>query len=455
MNQSGAALLTVLVALLLMSLMTLELQYTSLIEKKLAYNDLSHIQAHYLAKSGIRLGLLRVVGFGRASKQFGNQPQMKPFLPMLWNLPFPPFPAEAADLNRLSLKEKSEQEEAIKDTRISAGQFSYVINSESSKINLNLLWTPGVEPYDFRSEPQNLSDFTAATLYNKIEEIIRESENPIDEFGNVRAEDIVRNLIDWITPRQVSLGAGNKDAWYEQQEPKYKTKGGPFFTLDEIKRVKDMSPALFLKLKPFVTVFSQDGRVDLNEATQKGTLRNFFPGITDYSLKLIQEAFAERAQTGGWTNTTDFFNVLNSIDPVSANRYPQQLRDTFFTVGSQNFTVKGQGVIKRSASQIQKTIVVSVALDRSACADIPGITNSDDCNRQGGFLFANRCLTKPQSLQECTCSIEGAPAAFTQDGRCKLNTNPPTSLDFSTPPTAGAQVAIQPNTVKIYSWVES
>lgn len=458
MNRKGAALLTVLVALLLMSLMTLELQYTSLVEKKLAYNDLSHLQAHYLAKSGIQLGLLRVVAFGRASKQFGNNKQLKPFLAQLWNLPFPPFPAEAASLEKLSLQERGAQEEALKDTRISAGQFSYLINSESSKINLNFLWAPNVEPYDFRSEPQNIYQFTAATLYNKIEEIFRASESPADEFGNVRADDIVRNLIDWISPRNVSLGAGNKDAWYEQQDPPYKTKGGPFFTLDEVKRVKDISPALFHKLKPHITVFSQDGKVDLNEATQKRILRNFFPSLTDYSVKLIDEAFASRSELGGWDSVEDFFSVLKGIDSVSAEQYPQQIRTEFFSIGSQNFLVKGQGVIKRSASKIQKTILVSVALDRAPCAEIANITNPNECATQGGFLFGNRCLSKPLSLQECRCNIDGLPAAYVgDDGGCKLNTSPQvTALNFSTDTTSkNSSALIKPNTAKVYSWVES
>lgn len=458
MNQRGAALLTVLVALLLMSLMTLELQYTSLVEKKLAYNDLSHLRAHYLAKSGIQLGLLRVVAFGRASKQFGNNQQLKPFLAQLWNLPFPPFPAEAASLEKLSLQERGAQEEAQKDTRISTGQFSYVINSESSKINLNFLWAPNVQPYDFRSEPQNIYQFTAAALYNKIEEIFRASESPIDEFGNVRADDIVRNLIDWVSPRNVSLGAGNKDAWYEQQDPPYKTKGGPFFTLDEVKRVKDISPALFYKLKPHITVFSQNGKVDLNEATQKRNLRNFFPALTDYSLKLIDEAFTSRAELGGWASVEDFFTTLKGIDVVSSEQYPQQIRSEFFTVGSQNFLVKGQGVIKKSGSKIQKNIVVSVALDRTPCAEIPNITNPNDCKTKGGFLFTNRCLSKPQSLQECRCIVEGIPAAYVHqgDGLCKIVTDPVQTLTFSNQTSdPSKQVTVQPNTVKVYSWVES
>jgi len=457
MNRNGAALLTVLVALLLMSLMTLELQYTSLVEKKLAYNDLSHLQAHYLAKSGIRLGLLRIVAYGKANKQFGGNAQFKPFLAQLWNLPFPSFPPEANDLSRLSLKEKGEQEEALKDTRISTGQFSYAISSESSKINLNLLWGPDAQAYDFRSDPPDIYAFTAASLYNKIEEIFRASEKPIDEFGNVRSDDIVRNLVDWITPKNVSFGAGNKDAWYEQQVPPYKTKGGPFFTLDEVKRVRDMSPALYLGLKPSITVFSQEGRIDLNEATQKNLLKSFFPELTDYSLKLIGEAFASRSERGGWESVTDFFSTLAGIDQISAARYPQDKRNAFFVVGSHNFTIKGQGIIKRSASQIQKTILVSVALDRTPCAEIPAGINLGQCANQGGFLFGNKCLTKPQTLAECQCSVEGLPAAYIgNDGGCKLNTSPQvTALNFSTSSTSGTTVAVQPNTVKIYSWVES
>lgn len=461
MNKKGAALLTVLVALMLMSLMTLELQYTSLVEKKLAYNDLAHLQAHYLAKSGVHLGILRVVAFGRATKQFGNQAQYN--LAQLWNLPFPPFPAEAEALNRLSLKERGEQEEALKDTRITTGQFSYLINSESSKINLNRLWEPNAPAYDFRSPPTNIYEFTAHSLYNKIIDIFRTSESPIDEFGNVRPEDIIGNLIDWISPPNVSLGAGNKDAWYEQQDPPYKTKGGPFFTLDEVKRVKDMSPSLFLKLQKFITVFSQEGKVDLNEATQRSSLRMFFPELTEYTIKQVTEAFSANIENGGWSSVEQFFNTLASFDRISAEKYPKDQRNEFFTVSSQNFTVKGQGVIKRSASKIQKTIVVSVALDRTPCAEIPGVTDTATCTQQNGFLVGNRCFLKPLNRNECNCFLDVIKIAYLSEedpNRCVLRTvGELTVINFNntgnSPTTTTATTKPQANSVKVYSWVES
>ena len=177
-QKRGAALLTVLVALLLISLMTLELQYTSLVERKLAYNDLNQLQAHYLAKSGVHLGLLRLILYGKARNDSGLQACSR-YFNLAWSLPFPPFPPDTAALSKLSLQEKSEQEEAIKDTRITQGQFSYSISSESSKLNLNLLSGEGLSTApNFRQIPQNLVEYIGFNLLQRIEAILKESDDP-------------------------------------------------------------------------------------------------------------------------------------------------------------------------------------------------------------------------------------------------------------------------------------
>ena len=86
-GQQGAALLTVLVALMLISLMTLELQYTSLVERKLAYNDLNQLQAHYLAKSGVHLGILRLALYGRVTKNATLKKNFSQYVNQIWSLP--------------------------------------------------------------------------------------------------------------------------------------------------------------------------------------------------------------------------------------------------------------------------------------------------------------------------------------------------------------------------------
>ena len=462
-EQKGAALLTVLVALLLMSLMTLELQYTSLVERKLAYNDLNHIQAQYLAKSGVHLALLRVVLYGKAKKQFPTQDPR--FLTAIWSLPLPAFPPTAEILQKLAPKEKAEQEEMIKDTRITTGQFSYQISSESSKLNVNLLQVPqnqsGTRP-DFRQPPTNLVEYIGSSLLQRIEQIFLASEDPTTEFGNVRAEEVIYNIMDWISPTPQGFAGGNTDSWYEQQVPPYKVKRGPLFTLDELKLVKDMSPALFEKLKSSLTVYSENGRIDLDTITQGNGLRQLFP---DFSDRDIQEIRFQFGQVGGtWGAPKNFYNLCSQLNSRFTTRYPDlQMLERIFTVGSESFMIKSQGQIKKSGSVIQKNIVVAVALQsvRGGCAEIPGKSDPRACNSSQGFISQGsfKCYRTPQTYDDCRAceSVQPAPvAAFDENTKeCQVFENPNTKKVLVTESTTTGANAPTFSGVKVYSWVES
>jgi len=462
----GAALLTVLVALLLISLMTLELQYTSLIERKLAYNDLNKIQTYYLAKSGIRIGLLRLGAYGQATKKYYGDKIIRPLLDLIWNIPFPAYPPERASLEKLSIQEKSEQIEALKDTRITEGQFSYSISSETSKLNLNLM--SSVNASNLRSLPTQkgpgaVGGFIAYTLYQKIAQLFKESDSPVDEFGNVKPEEIVENIIEWISPPGQSSSRDNS-SWYERQVPPYKTKHGRFFTLDEVKLVKDMSPSLFLKLRPYITVFSEEGKNNLNEATQRGTLKLYFPQLTDYSLKLINDQYARILASGqtGWGSVDNFFKFLSDVDRVSAGLYDLSLRSEFFTVESSHYLIKSKGTINKSGSTIESNLTVAVSFDpprfRSPLTQHTEKTQCENLPATGkGVWLTGKCVSPPFDSQECQgegmtlCNNDknsgkaGCQVALRDDGIGPCFTFPERAQD--TPPLWGG--------LKIYSWLES
>ena len=50
---------------MIITILLFEFQYAAMVECKLAYNDLNQTQAYYLAKSGARMGLLRIALYAR------------------------------------------------------------------------------------------------------------------------------------------------------------------------------------------------------------------------------------------------------------------------------------------------------------------------------------------------------------------------------------------------------
>lgn len=454
-TERGAALLTVLVALLLISLMTLELQYTSLIERKLAYNDLNHLQAYYLAKSGVHLGLLRINLYGRAlnDPKF-NTDAIAPYLDSIWNLPIPPFPPEEAALAKVSLQEKSEQEELLKETRVSAGQTTHTIISESGKINLNLLdhdLSSITSAPNFR-DPKNLTEHTGFRLINLMNELLRTSENPNEEYGNLRPEEIVLNILDWIAPTDTSFGVGNRDSWYEQQVPPYKAKRARFFTLDELKLVKDVTPYLYSKMKSRLTVNSGDGKIDINAGDVD--YRVLYPDFTDRD---ITELRARKEQLGGrWPSVTEFKNFVTSTLGRTgfSTFYPQP--EEYLSIGSRSFLVKGQGLIKRSGSNIQSTITVGVALLADGGGVNMALTTQATCEKDDTHVFvAGKCYATPTNDNDCRSFVAGLASPAVDNGKAGCRVSRDGGVKFFPYPTTTTTAKLKPKSLKIVSWVES
>jgi len=455
-NNKGVALLTVLVSILIMSLLTIEFQYSVAIERKLAYSDLNQLQAHYLGKSGARFGLLRLALFSRANKD-KNLEAAKPFLASIWNLPLPPFPPAKSTLNKLTKSDKDAAEKVIEETKISAGQFSHAISNESAKINLNFLIVPKEKrtsenlTINFASSnPANsLFEHVARLLYNSITEIIKKSDNPVDEFGNIRAEEVVFDIMDWVNPNGVSFGSSNKDSFYEQQQPPYKAKRGRFFTLEELKLVRSVEENLYRKLKPQVTVYSYDGKINLNDAS-KDVLKALYPEFSEDDLTKIQE---EKNRLGNWASEDAFVTyVTKTLGRSGFSDVYRDKKDYPFTVNSLSFIVESIGSIPKSKINIQKKIRVAVALTTSSgSAKKSTATNPQDCEKDPEFFWyfaAIACFARPTTEQDCQNNLVGQWVQENGKFGCRLNNQ-------GTIFPAAANKPAEPNALKILYWMET
>ncbi|MBI4402714.1 MAG: general secretion pathway protein GspK [Deltaproteobacteria bacterium] len=454
------ALLTVLVAMMIMTIMILEFQYSAMVERKLAYNEVNVVQAYYLAKSGVRFGLLRIAMYARAkaAPELKKVPLIQSYLDMLWNVPLPAFPPEAASVKKMESAERSEAEKTLKETRVDEGQSTHVITTESSKINLNYLVVPKGQKLDrinFNSPPQGLHQHVAMLLYNLIERFIRESENPNEEFGNLRPEETVYDIMDWVNQGSDRLMGGNKDTFYEQQTPPYKAKRNRFYTVDELRLVRGIDGHLFSKLKPYVTVYSADGKININTAAAN-LFRAIYPDFTDDDIKRLLE---ERAKIGGWTDVNTFVKYVT--DTLGRSRFKDFYTDPNqypFTVNSQSFIVESMGAIRKSKSQVQKIIRVAVALEKGkGNAMDPSAQSQAQCNQKKGYHWHpinQLCMRKATTSQECLSiwSASGAGAWDDATKCCKPLQIPAVCLTEEEKKATAAQ---EPNALKILHWSET
>lgn len=420
-KKQGAALLTVLVAMTIISILLFEFQYSARIEQQLAFNEITQAKAYYLAKSGIRIGVLRLALYGRLlrSPLVKNAPagfDIKTYLDMVWNLPLPAFPPSDRSLKKLAKKDQDAAEKVLEETRVDEGQSTHVITTESAKINLNHLIVPAHlqnERLDFYGEPKGLHDHVARLLKNLIDNFIKDSENPNEEYGDLRSEEVVGDIMDWVNPGDNRFMGGNKDAYYESLIPPYKAKRNRFYTIDELRMVRGINEKLFQKIKPHVTVFSYDGKININTASTS-LHRALYPDFKEEDVKRILD---ERTRIEGWKSESQFVQfITDTLGRSDFARIYNNPNDYPFTTGTQSFLIESLGLIQRSGSQIQRSIRVAVAMasGKGGAVDT-SITVEDTCKRTPGRFWDPRdskCKSKPTSQSECT----GMPGQWEQRG---------------------------------------
>jgi general secretion pathway protein K len=100
-----------------------------------------------------------------------------------------------------------------------------------------------------------------------------EQRDPLNSAGREEARKIASAILDWRDPDSLSQAEGGaEDAQYAADERPYGAKDGPFETVGELELVLGMTPELFAKLLPHLTVYS--GQPQPNQAYASGEVLN-------------------------------------------------------------------------------------------------------------------------------------------------------------------------------------
>ncbi len=468
-KEKGAALLTVLVAMMILTIMLFEFQYSAMVERKLAYNDLNQTQAYYLAKAGARIGLLRVALYARVKNDkrlagMLNNPQMGPIVEQIWQLPFPPFPPSQEAIQEMANADQGAAKTVLEQTKITEGQYSATILGESSKINLNSLILPDSQLNqrpNFSVPPTSIAMHTATMLLNLLNSFMRESDNPYEEFPDLRPEELVLDIMDWVNKGDARFQGGPKDLFYEQQNPPYKAKRNRFFSIEELRLVKGIDEHLFQKLRPHITVYSYDGKLNINNASDQ-LHKALYADFTDDDIKRIVE---RRTELGGnWGSEKAFVDFVTQT--LNRNGFTTQYpnpKDYPFTVGTESFVVESLGQIQKSASSVQRTIKAAVAFSSKTGGQIVAAATAAECAKTPGQFWrilnppnGGECRTNPQNANECT-SVLGDWVQQGAQNVCRITQGalgPPIIIPSGGAGGKGA-AANKASALKILSWMES
>jgi type II secretory pathway component PulK len=344
-DSSGIALFMVIAAVSVLAILVTEFTYIAQVSQMIAFGGLDQTQAHYLAKSGLKISLLRLKAYQQV-KTLANSlgggagiPGVpKSLLEKIWSFPF--FYPIPTNIPGMSINEKEAIEKFTKESGFE-GKFSALIESESSKYNLNLLlggYAPSATPVASPSPntspvpPQNPNPQAQApnpnasfnpqdaqvSLYDYLNALWLQKLDVDPDFASMYRDLRLGDLVDGI--------AGWADRTHERRmsasQDKVPPKKAPFYSVSELHMVPMMDDELYQLFAPNLTASTTSG-ININtmqEATLRAILRN---NITkDEGVEFFKFRDNEDVDNK-FKKEDDFFNYLSKN--VNAYKNNQQM----------------------------------------------------------------------------------------------------------------------------------
>ncbi len=285
-NQRGVAMIVAISAVMLIMYFAMEVTYDSNVEYLVNSQGINRIKAYYAAKSGLQLSLLRIKIYQQAQSQFGQQLGNSTLLDQIWSFPFAwPLPM-GEELNAV---DRDAFKKIFKESSMDA---SYVtsISDEGSKIDIN----------DLASPSKVLQEATKTQILNIFQQKLKDDEEFNKAHSNVRFDELVNVIADWLSDKNTSANGGDKKAAYAQLNSDvgsdYFPPNRPFRSIAELHLIPGMTDEFFDLLAPKITVFGMKG-INPNLAS-KEVLKSLDPGITE-EIALAAITRRDSEQEGG------------------------------------------------------------------------------------------------------------------------------------------------------------
>lgn len=115
------------------------------------------------------------------------------------------------------------------------------------------------------------------------------------DFGS--ADSLADKILDWRTATPLKRLNGAKDREYRERGSPYQPRNGPFQSVDELLLVMDVTPALFRRIEPALTVYSGRQFVDPQVAPREALAA--LPDMTPDKIDLALASRGDQQLTSG------------------------------------------------------------------------------------------------------------------------------------------------------------
>lgn len=394
-SQSGVALFMVIGAVSVLSILVTEFTYISQLNQKIAFDHLDQLKAQSLAKSGLKISLLRLKAFQLLKQQFGGGSQgggagaaagiaiPRALLDKVWNFPF--FFPLPKNLPGMTLADKELVEKFDKSTSLD-GKFSAVIESESARYNLNLILAPFAPPAAAATGPSGppgqpgqppgtpppaagatgptspafSAEEARKSLFEYLNQIVTHKFEADPDFAteyrDLRVDELTDSIAAWA------------DFGYTRQFPerndKVPMKRAPFYSLNELRMLPQIDDKLFDLFAPALTATATPG-INVN-TMQEPTLRAIVPGIRDEEVKEFFKFRDDPQNDNSFKASDDFFKWIQGgvgtfrNDPAEVDRYKQSLdrRGVRIVVDETQFKITVQAQVNQTTRTLEAWVTL-------------------------------------------------------------------------------------------------
>ena len=301
----GIALLATMLAVALMTLLVIDFTTSAALGYRSAANQADELRAYYMARSGLAVGLAAIERSALANSippGGGTQPPSShDSLDQIWARPTPPIPLDG-------------------------GFVAVAIVDEDHKINLSQM-------YDLRNRRVD-------PVWGPIIERL---------LANIGVSmDVLPVLEDWLDPDGVETPGGAEADYYLKLLPAYEPRNGPMPTIYDLRMIKGMDDATFIKLMRFCTA-QPVKQVNVNTASPE-VLAALAPELEN-NVELVKQIVAAR-EIEPFTKVTDLVKAVPGLTQIHDF---QKLQETLFTVSSSYFTITGEGDFAGARKRIYST----------------------------------------------------------------------------------------------------
>ena len=368
-RERGIALLATMLAIAFMTIIIVDFTSSAAMGYLSAANHANEIRAEYLARSAINVGLALIAQDTRAQMaqqqggalgqqgtvgQNGTTPgqnsptgrtggssvsgqQLPDSFMSVWALPFPPLPVNGGKV------QLSVVDEARKFNINSLINFNATTlltpNQPGQGLPLGSARPLGTPPNGFASPTPAAAASPAAAANGQLGQV---NQNAVLQLTRLVmllgiSPEVIPPIIDWLDPDSIETQGGAEADYYLRLIPPYEPRNGPMPTLGDLRLVKGIDDATFMKLRNYLTV-APETAVNVNTAPPEvlacldDSLANN-PNV----IKQILEARAIRP----FSNVADVLNLIGGAASQASGGQTSLTRD--LTTRTTYFSITGMG----------------------------------------------------------------------------------------------------------------